>query len=206
MRRRPPQCYYVFTNEVRNLKENAVFALAGTVRQSLSIDAQLPRNIKVVFRLEPITILYMRVRGGYDWKNKKIVLSGSDWCRKSFIHEIMHALSYFYRDERLAEKAQTDWRFVVEGLNEFFTGYVLYKTRDKYRCYDYWIERKYTFCRISYEPYVKVFGALARTLIPIRDLKEIFFYKENVRWQIIYSNFLRRHELPKNFPSLAHSL
>jgi len=53
-----------------------------------------------------------------------------------------------------------------------------------------------------------VFGALARTLIPIRDLKEIFFYKENVRWQIIYSNFLGKHAktLIKNLRIVATAL
>jgi len=199
MVQRPPPCYYTFTETVRNLKVNAIIALAETIRQVLDVDTQLPKDIGIDFYPEPITVLYLRVRGGYDWVNKKIVLPASDWCRKSLVHEILHSLSYFYRDERLAEKAQTDWMFVVDGLNEFFTGYVLYKTRDEYSCYDYWIERKYTYCKISYENYVKIFGALARALISLQDLKKIFFYRKDVKWQAVYAEFLEKYGLPNIF-------
>jgi len=173
--------------------------IAKSVRETLKVDAYLPEDIKLEFRPKLILGRRMLIRGGYDPWSKVIRLPSSVWCRKPLVHEILHALSFFYREESLIDKALTEWRFVIEGLNEFFTGLHLYLTRSKYPCYDYWLNKTYTQCSISYEEYTKVFGVLVQVLVRLEDLKEIYFYNREISWQKIYTSFIRRYGLPNLF-------
>ncbi|RLE73595.1 MAG: hypothetical protein DRJ56_08960, partial [Thermoprotei archaeon] len=60
------------------------------------------------------------------------------------------------------------------------TGYVLYEDRARgaRRCCEYWVEKAYPPCQISYEPYVRVFTALSRAVVPLRALARVCFYDE----------------------------
>ncbi len=194
-----PNCYYVFTSEVKQLKINAINALAENIRQVFSVDTSLPKDIKLLFKQKPKVILFWQTTGGYDPFEKEIVLSGTEWCRKTLIHEILHSFSFFFRDERLKQISLMDWRFVVEGLTEFLTGYFLYKTRNQYACYIHWLNKDYNQCKISYEPYVRIFGALAQTLVSLQDFKRIFFYDKRYDWNIIYRDFLKKYNIPDLF-------
>jgi len=100
----------------------------------------------------------------------------SHWCRKTFIHELFHAISAFSRIPELWKIAKLESDF-VEGLTEFFTGYVQYM---KYReCYSAWIKSRYPVCAILYEKDVKLFGAIAQVLIPISDFAKIYVFLDN---------------------------
>ena len=94
----------------------------------------------------------------------------------------------------------------VEGLTEFLTGYVLYEDRARgaRRCCEYWVEKAYPPCQISYEPYVRVFAALSRALVPLRALARVYFYDKTIDWRSLYLDFLRAYDLPdllRNWPS-----
>ncbi len=153
MIRRPPlTCYYYFTNEVKQLGVNSLKAIAELIHQTLNVTTSLPEGIKLKHH-SALTMSYgMMVRGGYDPFDNEIKLYNDAWCRKTLIHEVLHALSYFYRERELINKSLTDWRPVVDGLNEFFTGLILYITRKEHpSCYDHWLEKSFIQCRISYE-------------------------------------------------------
>lgn len=191
-----PGCYYHFRNEVRELKLNAINAVAETIRQTFDVNVMLPSGLKLRFKRQPVTSSYYYIRGAYDPLKKEIVLFEPWWCRRTLVHETLHSLSFFYRDESLIDKSLGEWRFIVEGFTEFFTGYVLYVLRKRFSCYLYWLNRSYLPCRISYEPYVKVLGALAQVLVSLEDLKRLFFYSRQVDWKQLYRSFLKKYELP----------
>ena len=84
-------------------------------------------------------------------------------------------------------------RDIVEGLTEFFMGYVLY-TR-YWECYIAWIKSRYPVCAISYEKDVKLFGAIAQVLIPISDLAKIYVYNPSIDWYEQYRGFLDNYNM-----------
>ena len=116
----------------------------------------------------------------------------SHWCRKTFIHELFHAISAFSRIPELWKIAKLESDF-VEGLTEFFTGYVQYM---KYReCYSAWIKSRYPACAILYEKDVKLFGATAQVLIPISDFAKIYVYNPSIGWYEQYRRFLDNYNM-----------
>jgi len=136
------------------------------------------------------------IRGGYDPHLRKIELVGECWCRKTLVHETFHTLSYFTRDENLVEKFLGEWRFVVEGLTEFLTGIVLYSERHTRLCYERWLAKTHCACSISYEAYVRIFGALSHVVLPLDSYASIFLYRRGVDWNESYRSFLARYKLP----------
>jgi len=47
-------------------------------------------------------------------------------------------------------------------------------------CYAEWISERYLVCSISYESYVKLFGALAQVLVPLSDFIKLYVYDPNM--------------------------
>jgi len=92
-----------------------------------------------------------------------------------------------------------EWRFAVQGLTEFLTGYVLYRERGERACYEYWLKGTYTPCQISFLNYVRIYGALSRVLVPLRAFASIYFHDEGIDWRQRYEDFLHRYRLPKLF-------
>ena len=132
------------------------------------------------------------VRGAYVIEARKIVLCDYQWCRKTLIHELMHAASSFSNISQLSELNNKKYE-IIEGLTELLTGYVLFT---KYKdCYENWLESRYPICSMSYRRYVKLFGTITQVLIPIRDLIRIYVYNPNANWFEEYYNFLNCYNL-----------
>jgi len=51
-------------------------------------------------------------------------------------------------------------------------------------------------CGISYERFVRLIAGIARFLIPVKELAEIYFYNPNRRWSNIYDGFRSKYNLP----------
>ncbi len=181
-----PPCRDLFLREISNLS-NLLNRLLFDIKVILNVGVFPPKNLRVEFGPEnPFA------RGGYNPIRKSITLYGDDWCRKTLIHELFHAISTFSRIPELRRIYDRERAF-VEGLTEFFTGYVLFT---KYKdCYNEWIEGTYPVCTISYGGHVRLFGAVAQVLIPISDLAKIYVYNPSVDWFAEYRNFLNVHGL-----------
>ena len=121
-----PQCYYSFHLYALNNLDEVRDELIKVIENSLGLRVYPPEELRIVLvsvpiRRSPTAI----VRGGYDPIMKTIFLLDSTWCRKTFIHELLHSISYFSRVPELFEVLKREPDF-VEGLTEFLTGYVLY--------------------------------------------------------------------------------
>ena len=188
-----PQCYYPFYVHTLSNPDEVRDELIKEIENSLGLRVFPPNGLRILLVDVPIwrspSIL---VRGGYDPVTKTIVLSDRLWCRKTFIHELLHAVSYFSRVPRLYDILKHESDF-VEGLTEFLTGYVLYS---KYGdCYTEWISKRYRVCSIPYERYVRLFGAIAQVLIPVSSLTKVYVYDPAVDWFDEYRRFLGRYGL-----------
>jgi len=183
----PPQCYYFFYTRILADPGSVLRELANSIEDSLNMKIFLPSGLNVEIRpLGP------SARGVYDPTARKIVLSKGESCRKTFIHEILHAASYFSWVRELYDLAVREREF-VEGLTEFVTGYVLFR---KYpECYRNWIRGPlaHPVCAISYERYVRLLGALAQTIVSLPDLIRLLIYNPNVNWFDEYNSFLQRY-------------
>ncbi len=188
-----PQCYYFFRTYTINNLNKARDELVREIEKVLGLRVYPPDELKIVpinaFIQGPHSTI---ARGEYNPITKTIILSNELWCRKTFIHELLHAISYFSYILELYELLKRETEF-IEGLTEFLTGYVLYS---KYRdCYIEWISQRYPMCSISYEKYVRFFGAVSQVLISISDLIKIYVYNPNLNWFEEYKKFLDRYGL-----------
>ena len=134
----------------------------GDIKQSLNTNIFLPHDLKIKILPQDSRNQYGRIiRGGYNCKIRTLYLVGHFWCRKTAIHEILHATSTFSWDPELCEIVKQEEE-IIEGATEFFTGYILYT---KYRnCHQKWINKEHPVCQISYERYVRLFGAATQML------------------------------------------
>ena len=181
-----PQCRTLFLIESFDLYE-VLDKLVTDIRKVLGMEVSPPENLRVV--VEPRRSF---TRGSYDLIRRIITLYDNDWCRKTFIHELFHAISAFSQIPELQKVAKLEKDF-IEGLTEFFTGYVLFM---KYRkCYNTCVESRYPVCAMSYEKDVKLFGATAQLLIPISDFAGIYVYNPNVNWFEQYRRFLDSYNM-----------
>lgn len=191
-----PSCYYHFYLHALNNLDEVRDRLIKEIENSLGLRVYPPEGLRIVMLSTPvhrsrITI----VRGGYDPLKKTILLSDGLWCRKTLVHELLHAVSYFSylsRVPNLFEALKRESEF-VEGLTEFLTGYVLYTKHNN--CYNEWISKKYPVCSISYERYVRFFGALTQVLIPMSDLIKLYVYNPQIDWSDSYKAFLNHYNL-----------
>lgn len=187
-----PSCFHAFRNIVTYNPSEVLYEHLQLIYEVLS------RNLGIDIHLSEVPTLMLPKRqirpltlGWYDPSDKAIVLEPNG-CRKTLIHEILHSLSYFTREPQLAELMMKE-KELIEGINEYFTGYILYM---KYKqCYNFWVGQKYPACNISYERYVRLVGATIKTLVSIQDLAKIYFYDQNVIWSDAYSAFLEKYGL-----------
>jgi len=189
----PPRCFEEFRTRAATDIDGVCREVAESIEQALGTEISLPEDLRIVLSPEPIYIPPRAlVRGGYDPVSRTIILSNGLWCRKTLVHEMLHAVSYFTRVPQLLEVFRRETDF-VEGLTEFLTGYVLYSA---YReCYQRWLSREYIVCSISYERFVRLFGALAHVYVSIRDLVRLYIYDPGRDWFREYEEFLRRYGL-----------
>jgi len=183
------QSFYIYA--ITNLDE-VKDGLLEEIERALEVKLYPPEELRTLV-VNEIRAPRAIVRGGYDPAVNQILLSGKLWCRKTLIHELLHAVSYFTREPRLFEVLNHEREF-IEGLTEFLTGYVLYQ---RYKnCYSAWISKKYLVCLIaSPEKYVRLFGALARVLIPLREFIKLYVYNPGTDWFNEYESFLSRYGL-----------
>lgn len=182
-----PPCYYIFQEEaIETARLGERFILE--IKEIFGFNIYPPANLKVeVIRAFPKLYKGRVVYGKYDPLREMIVLFHGNFCRKTFIHEIFHSVSYFSRNPKLYE-IDTSAKDLIEGLTEFLTGYMMFKKYKK--CYDEWIMSNYPLCSISYENPVRLFGAIAQIFIPISDFLKIYLYNPNINWFDEYKKFL----------------
>lgn len=188
-----PPCYRSFHLHALNNLDEVRDELIKEIEDTLELRVYPPEELRIVPTSVPIcgspTAI---VRGGYDPITKTVFLSDRLWCRKTFIHELLHAISCFSRVSELFEVFKRESDF-IEGLTEFLTGYVLYSRYGD--CYTEWVSKKYLVCSISYERYVRLFGALVQVLIPVSDFIKLYVHDPNVDWFDGYERFLNRYGL-----------
>jgi len=202
LRENLPECYFNVRLNINNLED--IKAIAENIKELFDIRVELPSKLKLKIKESPdLTHIppcrWVLERGSYDPNQQEIRLIGPNWCLKTIIHELLHALSIFYREEDLIWSSLIDFRNIVEALTEFLTGYVLYRKRDEKPCYDFWLEKTYAPCKISYEPYVKIFAALSQVLVPLKTISRLFFCETYHDWQKMYDHFLKTYKLPHLF-------
>ncbi|WP_457549684.1 hypothetical protein [Archaeoglobus sp.] len=140
-------------------------------------------------------------RGAYDVKKNIIWLPYGRWCRKTLIHEALHAMSHFAYG-RYTEVGRV--KLLNEGITEFLTGYILYKNFEK--CYNVWLNgyidgcddcpdlrgMSCRYCRLSYSYEVKIVCILAEC-VGIREIIDLYIYKPNTDWKTVYQQFLGKY-------------
>lgn len=174
-------------------KKACINEIIDEIKQNLNTNIVLPQELEVKILPQYSRNQYGRIiRGGYNCETRILYLVGPLWCRKTVIHEILHASSSFSWHPQLCKKIRQEEE-IVEGVTEFFTGYILYT---KHRnCYQNWINRKYPACQISYEKYTRLFGAATQLYISLQDLINIYFYNPQINWYEEYENFLNKYGL-----------
>ncbi len=164
------------------------------------IATSIEKALKTKIHLPPTLTIYETelrknrriIRGLYNPNTNELILNKGHWCRKTLIHETLHAASYFSQEEyeRLNEKI----RILIEGMTEFLQGYIMYKEYPE--CYKAWVNQKYPICSlpITYEPATQAFAALARH-VPIREITKLYIWQPNTNWHTHYKKFLNKYNI-----------
>ena len=125
-----------------------------------------------------IPTIPLGVRGGHS--SGLILLHKNYWCKQALIHETLHT----FQNVDLSTTAEL--LAIKEGLTEFLTGACLYK--DCKHCYNDWKQGTYNICSITYEPWVKIFGAFCNFL-PFSLITNLYFH-DGKSWNEKYQIFL----------------
>jgi hypothetical protein len=184
------------------------------IKATLGVKVYLPNYPPLRIMECPRNSFYSRYpaiagcRGAYDSKDNIIWLPYNMWCRKTLIHEVLHAVSHF------AYGRQTEFgkiKLFNEGLAEFFTGWVLHNYYE--HCYNVWINdgffdpcndcdyldsSKCRFCGLSYKRKLKIIWILIEN-VDVNDVIELFVWKPNSNWKDIYDNFIKRYGIEDVF-------
>lgn len=177
------------------------------IEATLSVKVYLPNNPSLrVYECPPDAAImrYGRVcRGSYNPNTNTIELVNGKWCRKTLIHETLHATSYFAYG-----RFTGIWgvELLNDGITEFLTGFILYKIYKK--CYSVWISGyiddcedcpglsgiKCRYCGLSYEKEIKIVYILSEC-VGINEIINLFIWKPNTDWRNVYQNFLRKYDI-----------
>jgi len=175
------------------------------IEAALGVKVYLPNNRSLlVYECPPDAAImrYGRVcKGSYDPNTNTIELVNGKWCRKTLIHETLHAASYFAYG-RFTEI----WRVELlnNGITEFLTGFILYKNYKK--CYSVWISGytndckgcpdlsgiKCRYCRLSYRNEVIIVYILSEC-VGINEIIDLFIWRPNTDWRRVYQNFVSKY-------------
>lgn len=184
-----PPCYYLFLTEVFNASE-LLDKLSSDLKEVFGPRIFHPENLRIEHIPQQYSKSSKLILGEYDPLRKLIKLYDKA-CRKTAIHELLHASSFFTQTPELYELYKREKHF-IEGFTEFFAGYVLFIKCEE--CYKKWIKEFY-ICSLSYKQYVRIFGAVAQIYIPILDLAKIYLYDPHTNWLDIYKCFLSNYYL-----------
>ena len=178
-----PECYLTF------IMDATITGIEKVVKDEIA--TSIEKALKTKIHLPPTLTIYETelrknrriIRGLYNPNTNELILNKGHWCRKTLIHETLHAASYFSQEEyeRLNEKI----RILIEGMTEFLQGYIMYKEYPE--CYKAWVNQKYPICSlpITYEPATQAFAALARH-VPIREITKLYIWQPNTNWYAQY--------------------
>ncbi|MCD6164248.1 MAG: hypothetical protein J7J30_02265 [Candidatus Odinarchaeota archaeon] len=187
-----PECYLTF------IMDATITGIEKVVKDEIT--TSIEKALKTKIHLPPTLTIYETelrknrriIRGLYNPNTNELILNKGHWCRKTLIHETLHAASYFSQEEyeRLNEKI----RILIEGMTEFLQGYIMYKEYPE--CYKAWINQKYPICSlpITYEPATQAFAALARH-VPIREITKLYIWQPNTNWHTQYKKFLNKYNI-----------
>ena len=197
--REAPACYNKFALEVDiDTPRRYVKKTLGVMEAALGMPVGIPKNTIVEERNSPIQIRMIgrriSVRGGYEPRRRRLLLVINEYCRKTLIHELLHAASHLARLEHECielheEMVNGRLRFINEGLTEFLTGYILF---GKFKeCYVGWVSRSFRVCDLPalYEKECRLFGGLARH-VDISKLIGLYLWQPRRKWIDKYGRFI----------------
>lgn len=127
------------------------------------------------------------------FNNGVIFLRENHWCKKTLNHESLHSF------QNIEFEDKPELKNMIEGLTEFFTGYLLFK--ECIPCYNSWLAGTYSICSPSYLQWVKMYGAFCHFL-PINLLKNLYFQDEK-SWDERYNSFLTTIQ-QSGFPTFSN--
>ena len=125
------------------------------------------------------------IRGFYLSEEGKIYLPNGNWCIKTIIHETLHSCSII----RAIPNQLYRYKELIEGLTEFYTGYILYKEyKDPFtNCWKAEYGRR---CTMTYQPTTRLWSTFCQ-FIPIQETFNIFFPASVEKsWNKIFEAFL----------------
>lgn len=155
---------------------------------------QAPQRVYVLkdydWRLNNRLVKDTQARGLYWYKAAVILLHENDdnnnsWCRKTLIHETLHSVSLYSRISATFPEITIRHRSLLEGINEFFTGYVLFKRHPD--CFVNWKSNQVSRCSVSYRGSVKLFSSLCQVvgIIPLAD----FYFSQQTTFSSPWNGF-----------------
>jgi len=163
-----------------------------TIRQGSLARVTIPADVRVI-EVQETDVLQMvpgaspgDVRGVYNQDMGKILLNSNLWCIETLVHETLHAVSTFSVRNDLGLKL----RLLVEGLTEFYTGYILFKAFPN--CYaTCWRNESVCGCQCTYKMQVKIWSSLCH-FIPIKETCGIYFWNGSSDWESKWVSFIQR--------------
>lgn len=108
-----------------------------------------------------------RWAGAYSYPPATILLHSNgnapnSWCRNVLIHETFHSVSLYSRIWDNPQGIIARHKFLIEGITECLTGYVLFKKH--LSCYNVWKLSSQGKCAIGYRPTTKLFCSIAQII------------------------------------------
>ena len=191
-----PNCYFNFQAYVHTIGLEQAVLREGISKIERALDYKVYLLNKVsVYEVNPSSgKISFKEQAAYDIDDNAIYLNKGFWCRVTVIHELLHAISFFIRPRyvNLGLKIKP----LIEAFTEFLTGYVLWKYKDKWPCYYYWVLRKYEICGVlrTYEDGIRAIATLCR-LISIHDIIELYMWNPSHNFYTIYNKFIKRHKI-----------
>ncbi len=152
---------------IKNPQGNGRF-IDGTTRIFVLNDLEWQANTTLTMGFNCI--------GSFFYEPSAILLHSSSnpafsWCRKTLIHETLHAVSLYSRIFSNPNGVIDRHRFLNEGITECLTGYVLLKKHPV--CYNAWKASSNGKCGISYKQSVRIFSSLAQ-IIGIKPISDFY--------------------------------
>lgn len=90
-----PYCYNDYRTRMFLEKKACINEIIDEIKQNLNTNIVLPQELEVKILPQYSRNQYGRIiRGGYDCETRILYLVGPLWCRKTVIHEILHASSF----------------------------------------------------------------------------------------------------------------
>jgi len=195
--KRRPRCYADFHSLVRRAGlQGIVEKCRAHIEQALKLPITLPEGLSAheLTERDIIMLKGYSVHGEYSLEDNALYFTRGQWCRPTLVHEVLHAASYFARNEYadISGGIMT----LIESLTEFLTGYVLY--REHPVCFQNWVHKRYRICSASllpiYERGVRALAVLCRHA-SIQEVAALYLWRSEKNWLEAYKEFIARHGL-----------